>query len=74
MAEVSFRITNEQINAVLRAVIAQERNNPHAQLTILTRALVRAAKVIGSDVSVVTINLAQAWDEEPEPTTPRRMQ
>lgn len=68
------QVTDDQINSVLREVVRQEKVNPHLQLTILTRALVRAAKVIGSDVSVVTINLAQAWDEEPEPTTPRRMQ
>ena len=57
-------VRSEWVNEVLRTTVRCEPRNPHVQLSILTRALVLAAKSVGADCDVVVANLQETWKTE----------
>ena len=57
-------VKGEWVNRIILDVAAMSPQDGNVQLSILSRALIRAAKLLGVDKDIVLANLTLHWDSE----------
>ncbi len=66
MPDGTFRgpeLTQAQIKDVLTPVVRHFKTDPEMQLSLLTRALIAAAKTLKIPRSIIVRELEKAWDD-----------